>query len=112
MLASGLEKLNPAGDAVGRGRGLAAELGIAAVDGALEAVLAVDGEAGLAAAAVADLFADVLDGWLVDSVDSGSLDAITALGIQARARPLLMSDPAATRAIAAATLDLATDLGA
>ena len=64
------------------------------------------------AAAVADLFADVLDGWLVDSVDSGSLDAITALGIQARARPLLMSDPAATRAIAAATLDLATDLGA
>lgn len=59
------------------------------------------------AAAVAGVYADVLDGWLVDDVDVGSVDHIAASGVPARAMPLLMRDAATTLAIARAAIELA-----
>src|SRR4051794_24892640 len=61
------------------------------------------------AAAVAGLYADFLDGWLVDTSDS-ALAARTSSRPIVRARPLLMSDVPATAAIAAAALGLAGEL--
>ncbi len=52
----------------------------------------------------------ILDGWLVDSSDSASVATVEALGITCEARPLLMTDAAATGAIAQGALDLATRL--
>jgi LPPG:FO 2-phospho-L-lactate transferase len=50
----------------------------------------------------------VIDGWLVhDATDAAAVDALEPLGIVTRAVPLLMTDLAATAAIAAAALDLA-----
>jgi LPPG:FO 2-phospho-L-lactate transferase len=49
----------------------------------------------------------VIDAWLVDSVDSGSVDRIEAAGIRARAVPLMMTDHDATAAMVEAALDLA-----
>jgi LPPG:FO 2-phospho-L-lactate transferase len=45
----------------------------------------------------------LLDGWLVDTTDA----AATVPGVEVRALPLLMTDPAATTAMARAALDLA-----
>jgi LPPG:FO 2-phospho-L-lactate transferase len=45
----------------------------------------------------------VLDGWLVDTSDAG----VTVPGVTVRAVPLLMTDPAATTAMARAALELA-----
>lgn len=68
------------------------------------------------AAAVAGLYADFLDGWLIDDADAGTIpdtgtipDAAGAGDhrLTILARPLLMSDLAATAAIAGAALDLA-----
>jgi len=65
------------------------------------------------AAAVAGLYADVVDGWLVDDADA-AVAGLTLPGrhdrLAVRSRPLLMTDPAATTAIAAAALDLAGEL--
>jgi len=49
----------------------------------------------------------LLDAWLVDDSDAPSISAIEALGIRARAVPLLMTDVPATTAIAIAALELA-----
>ena len=46
----------------------------------------------------------VLDGWLVDSVDAGDLDRLHRAGLTAEAVPLLMTDDAATAAMAAAAI--------
>lgn len=54
----------------------------------------------------------VLDGWLVDSRDSPELARVREAGVTGRAVPLMMTDPDATAAIAAAALDLAADLTA
>ncbi|HET9656428.1 MAG TPA: 2-phospho-L-lactate transferase [Kineosporiaceae bacterium] len=61
------------------------------------------------AAAVAGLYADFLDGWLVDEADAG---AVTSGEVKAavRARPLLMTDVEAAAAIAAEALRLAGEL--
>lgn len=48
----------------------------------------------------------ILDGWLVDELDAASNPA----GIVQRSLPLLMSDPSATTAIAAAAVDLGLEL--
>jgi LPPG:FO 2-phospho-L-lactate transferase len=48
----------------------------------------------------------VLDGWLVDSQDSGDLARLHAAGLATEAVPLLMTDDAATSAMAAAAIDL------
>ena len=67
------------------------------------------------AAAVAGLYADFLDGWLVDERDgerAGARLAADQPDLAVRARPLLMTDLPATAEIAGAALDLALALGA
>jgi len=67
------------------------------------------------AAAVAGLYADFLDGWLVDQRDgerAGARLAADHPGLAVRARALLMTDLPATAEIAGAALDLALSLGA
>lgn len=48
----------------------------------------------------------VLDGWLVDTADADALPALREAGLLAAAVPLMMSDPDATAAMAAAALEL------
>ncbi len=48
----------------------------------------------------------ILDGWLVDSVDAGSVARIEAAGIRAAAVPLMMADHDATADMVLAALDL------
>jgi LPPG:FO 2-phospho-L-lactate transferase len=48
----------------------------------------------------------VLDGWLVDTCDEQHLSALEGAGLRARAVPLMMTDPAATAAMAAAAVEL------
>jgi LPPG:FO 2-phospho-L-lactate transferase len=62
-------------------------------------------------AAVAGLYADFLDGWLVDSADRPAPGAIDER-VAVRARPLLMHDVPAAADIAGAALDLALGLRA
>jgi LPPG:FO 2-phospho-L-lactate transferase len=49
----------------------------------------------------------VLDGWLVDTADTGTVARVEAAGIRCAAVPLLMTDPDATAAMAHAALELA-----
>jgi LPPG:FO 2-phospho-L-lactate transferase len=49
----------------------------------------------------------VLDGWLVDESDAGQVDRVTDAGLACRAVPLMMTDPDATAAMAAAAVELA-----
>jgi len=94
----------------------------APVRGMADACLTAIGVA-TSAAAVAGLYADFLNGWLVDTADADlstglptGLSTGTGLGQPGRpavlARPLLMTDVAAGAAIAAAALELAGSLGA
>jgi LPPG:FO 2-phospho-L-lactate transferase len=48
----------------------------------------------------------VLDGWLVDEVDADQVPRIEAAGLPCRAVPLMMTDPDATAAMAAAAVRL------
>jgi LPPG:FO 2-phospho-L-lactate transferase len=48
----------------------------------------------------------VLDGWLVDEVDADQVARVEAAGLPCRAVPLMMTDPAATAAMAAAAVEL------
>ena len=91
--------------------GVSPIIGGAPVRGMADACLAAIGVA-TSALAVAGLYADVLDGWLVDTSDAGVLSDLEGVGVAARAVPLLMSDAAATRAIAGEALDLALSLRA
>ena len=50
----------------------------------------------------------VLDGWLVDSRDEAGLEDLRAGGLRAEAVPLMMTDPDATAAMAAAAISLVT----
>jgi LPPG:FO 2-phospho-L-lactate transferase len=61
------------------------------------------------AAAVAGLYADFLDGWLVDEADA-AVESSGEVKAAVRARPLLMTDVEATSAIAAQALELAEEL--
>jgi LPPG:FO 2-phospho-L-lactate transferase len=54
----------------------------------------------------------VLDGWLVDEVDADQVERIEAAGLPCRAVPLMMTDPDATAAMAAAALALVAPRGA
>jgi LPPG:FO 2-phospho-L-lactate transferase len=53
---------------------------------------------------------DLLDGWLVDERDAAAVPGVEAAGIRCRSVPLMMSDVAATAAMARAALDLAAEL--
>ncbi|WP_300578108.1 2-phospho-L-lactate transferase [uncultured Nocardioides sp.] len=50
----------------------------------------------------------VLDGWLVDSRDEAAVPVLHEAGLQAAAVPLMMTDPDATAAMAAAAVSLVT----
>jgi LPPG:FO 2-phospho-L-lactate transferase len=52
----------------------------------------------------------LLDGWVVDTRDEGSLDAVRGLGIAARATDTMMDDPEVAAALARTCLDLAHEL--
>jgi LPPG:FO 2-phospho-L-lactate transferase len=85
--------------------GVSPIIGGAPVRGMADACLTAIGVR-TSAEAVAELYADFLDGWLVDDADAYE----PASGLSVLARPLLMSDVEATAQIAAAALDLASRL--
>ncbi|MFV2198946.1 2-phospho-L-lactate transferase [Nocardiopsis sp. LOL_012] len=86
--------------------GVSPIIGGAPVRGMADACLAAIGVETDAGAVAEHLGADLLDGWLVDEADAGT----EAAGIEVRSRPLYMSDPAATEALARAAVDLAVEL--
>ncbi|WP_345712404.1 2-phospho-L-lactate transferase [Kineococcus glutinatus] len=87
--------------------GVSPVIGGAPVRGMADACLAAIGVP-TTARAVAALYADLLDGWLV--ADQDAFDGGPALRVLPR--PLLMSDTAATAALAAAAIDLLLELRA
>jgi LPPG:FO 2-phospho-L-lactate transferase len=91
--------------------GVSPIIGGAPVRGMADACLAAIGVE-TSAAAVAGLYADFLDGWLVDDVDAAlaTADDAPATGPVIVARPLLMTDVETSAAIAGAALDLARRL--
>lgn len=95
--------------------GVSPIIGGAPVRGHADACLSAIGVES-SAAAVAGLYADFLDGWLVDDQDADDVAVLSGRSATARlavqARPLLMSDVEATAAIAGAALDLAERLRA
>ncbi|MEU0488289.1 2-phospho-L-lactate transferase [Nocardiopsis sp. NPDC006139] len=86
--------------------GVSPIIGGAPVRGMADACLNAIGVETSAGAVAAHLGADLLDGWLVDEADAGT----EVEGIEVRSRPLYMSDPRATEAIARAALDLGREL--
>ena len=91
--------------------GLSPIIGGAPVRGMADACLSAIGvetsAAGVALHYGARSDGGVLDSWLVDTVDSDSVERISAAGIKARAVPLLMSDIEATGEMACEALALA-----
>ena len=81
-------------------------IGGAPVRGMADKVLAAIGVETSAAAVALHYGPDLIDGWLVDTADAGSIDTVAAAGIRTRAVPLRMTDVAATAAMAAAALEL------
>jgi LPPG:FO 2-phospho-L-lactate transferase len=94
-------------DAVAPVVGVSPIVGGAAVRGMADACLRAIG-VDSSASAVAGLYADLLDGWLVDVRDAEEVPVVEAGGVRCRAVPLLMRDVAASGAIAAEALALAT----
>ena len=91
--------------------GVSPIIGGAPVRGMADACLAAIGVPATAQAVAAHYGPGLLDGWLVDEQDKAAADAPELAGIAVRARPLYMTDLAATAAIAGAALDLAAELG-
>jgi len=89
--------------------GVSPIIGGAPVRGMADACLAAIGVR-TSARAVAEHYGDLLDGWLVDTKDSQEMSSPPLPGVAVRALPLLMSDEATSRAIAAAALDLGAQL--
>ncbi|MFI8186856.1 2-phospho-L-lactate transferase [Actinacidiphila glaucinigra] len=92
--------------------GLSPIVGDAPVRGMADKVLAAVGVESTAAAVAAHYGSGLLDGWLVDTVDAGSVDEVEAAGIRCRAVPLMMTDLDATAAMAREALTLAGEVRA
>jgi LPPG:FO 2-phospho-L-lactate transferase len=92
--------------------GLSPIVGGAPVRGMADKVLAAIGVEPTAAAVALHYGSGLLDGWLVDTVDAGAVDAIENAGIRSRAVPLMMTDPDATATMARAALALAEEVRA
>jgi len=92
--------------------GVSPIVGGAPVRGMADACLAAIGVATSAAAVAqhygARVTGGLLDGWLVDDAD---VACVAPVGVQQRVRPLLMTDVAASAAIAGAAVDLAVEIG-
>lgn len=89
--------------------GISPVIGGAPVRGMADACLRTLGLP-VTAAAVGGLYADVLDGWLVDTADAALARLPDGARARVLARPLLMTDLEATAAIAGAALDLAAEV--
>ncbi|MEU9231960.1 2-phospho-L-lactate transferase [Streptomyces subrutilus] len=87
--------------------GLSPIVGGAPVRGMADKVLAAVGVETTAAAVALHYGSGLLDGWLVDTADADAVAEVEAAGIACRAVPLMMTDPAATAAMARAALELA-----
>ncbi|MEU6344884.1 2-phospho-L-lactate transferase [Streptomyces sp. NPDC046977] len=92
--------------------GLSPIVGGAPVRGMADKVLAAVGVESTAAAVAAHYGSGLLDGWLVDTVDAGTVDEVEAAGIRCRAVPLMMTDLDATAAMAREALKLAEEVRA
>jgi LPPG:FO 2-phospho-L-lactate transferase len=90
--------------------GLSPIVGDAPVRGMADKVLAAVGVESTAAAVAAHYGSGLLDGWLVDTVDAGAVAGVEAAGIRCRAVPLMMTDVAATAAMAREALALAEEV--
>jgi LPPG:FO 2-phospho-L-lactate transferase len=100
------------GDALGAKTvvGVSPVIGGAPVRGMADACLTAIGVQTSAAAVAAHYGPSLLNGWLVDTVDSGAVGSGGLEGITVRSRPLYMTDPAAAAEIARAAIDLAQEL--
>ena len=87
--------------------GVSPIIGGAPVRGMADACLTAIGVETSAAAVAAHYGPELLDGWLVDEQDKDAADDARLTGIAVRARPLYMTDVAATAEIAAAAIGLA-----
>src|SRR5690606_16308713 len=92
--------------------GLSPIVGDAPVHGMADKVLAAVGVEATAAAVAKHYGSGLLDGWLVDTVDSESTQAVEDAGIRCRAVPLMMTDTEATAAMAREALAMAEEVGA
>ncbi|MBO8189396.1 2-phospho-L-lactate transferase [Streptomyces spirodelae] len=92
--------------------GLSPIVGDAPVRGMADKVLAAVGVETSAAAVAAHYGSGLLDGWLVDTVDAGTVAAVEEAGIRCRAVPLLMRDEQATAEMARQALELAEEVRA
>ncbi|GAA2928434.1 2-phospho-L-lactate transferase [Streptomyces thioluteus] len=92
--------------------GLSPIVGDAPVRGMADKVLAAVGVESTAAAVARHYGPDLLDGWLVDTVDADRTADVEAAGIRCRAVPLMMTDTEATARMAAEALALAEEVRA
>ncbi|GGR25576.1 2-phospho-L-lactate transferase [Streptomyces netropsis] len=92
--------------------GLSPIVGDAPVRGMADKVLAAVGVESTAAAVARHYGPDLIDGWLVDTVDAGAVPDVEAAGIRCRAVPLMMTDVDATARMAAEALALAEEVRA
>lgn len=95
--------------------GVSPVIGGAVVRGMADACLTAIGVATDAAAIAlhygARASGGLLDGWLVDEVDTGAAEVLDRAGIRTLPTPLWMTDDRASAAIAASALDLAAAIG-
>jgi LPPG:FO 2-phospho-L-lactate transferase len=90
--------------------GVSPIIGGAPVRGMADACLTAIGVETSAVAVGAHYGPDLLDGWLVDEKDAEAVDAPQLAGVAVRARPLYMTDVAASAEIARAAVDLAMEV--
>ncbi|MEX2985883.1 2-phospho-L-lactate transferase [Streptomyces sp. C36] len=90
--------------------GLSPIVGGAPVRGMADKVLEAVGVEATAAAVARHYGSGLIDGWLVDSVDTDAVAEVEAAGIRCRAVPLMMTDLDATAAMAREALALAEEV--
>ncbi|MFI8304118.1 2-phospho-L-lactate transferase [Streptomyces sp. NPDC085927] len=92
--------------------GLSPIVGDAPVRGMADKVLAAVGVESTAWAVAEHYGSGLLDGWLVDTVDTAGVERIEEAGIRCRAVPLMMTDVDATERMAREALALAEEVRA
>jgi LPPG:FO 2-phospho-L-lactate transferase len=90
--------------------GVSPIIGGAPVRGMADACLTAIGVPTTAAAVAAHYGPELIDGWLVDTLDKDAVDAPELAGIAVRARPLYMTNVAAAAEIARAAVELALEV--
>jgi len=90
--------------------GVSPIIGGAPVRGMADACLTAIGVQTSAAAVAAHYGPELIDGWLVDTLDKDAIDAPELAGIAVRARPLYMTNVEAAAEIARAAVELALEV--